>query len=1143
MDETTTAPEAFEDATPDTPANETAAPGALVEAEPISARAPDPVAPGDADGASNDAGNPRDLPSLPPQYATGGSLGFFTRTTEVVPAAQTVGPDGAIYIAELTGLPYPEGYARVLRVEDPGTVSGFDGQIPSGVAQTYASGFDQIHSLTFDGEGNLFVLEYQVASEVYDPALTPSELAPSTLVKVGLDGGREIVSGDELKLANYVLADPETGDVYASINNTEAEAGQVLRYRPTAEGGYDVEVVAEGLESPRGLSFGPDGDLYVLEQGEGTPLDDPAIGDAPVVQLIPGLVAQRGGYAGAITRIDLDAGAQERLFEGLPSFQEFNPTTGEDRVFGVGARGFDIAPDGTVWIASGGGLSDATAAAAGEVGEDLRGLLRLDGLFGENPAEATWTQAFDSVAYAGAFGPDGATTLFNTQSNLNDVTVGPDGTLYAVDAARNVLYEISGEDGETLESVTVLQKRPPVLTPPQFAAVLENGGDPAADYRVEIAERTYKGANALPDTPGRQQALAANGEGPAAAPFDPNFVPPPRGEDAAGATGGSLGDAAGGAGVPGDFSGLGTPDADAPATTQDVTPIDDFGGEDEGADPLPIGVEPGGVLASPDAETPEPPLAAPDQTPGGTPVEGIDGATKGGESGGDITGFNPIDPPDDLGNVPGPVADGPLLPGPVDPVAPPVIVNNKYAPYFDPFFGTYAPARGQEPEIERGDGDSSKVDQLFVFGDRLTEDGGRYGKAAVAAEAGAALPIDAAPYSPFGNFTDGRNWTTYLERILGVAEDDGAGGDDTNFSYLDATARELANPFDPLQGATGLTNFAGQIDAFEEAYGTIDSDDLVVVSFGGNDLPLPPGGGIAPEEAFGASIQATLDGIARLASLGATSFLVPNLVDVEIVPIFSDPAFQEALSVPPGALTEAVTAYNAALAGALDAFEEASGANVTVLDTNALFAAIVAEPEAYGFLDTEEPVLVTPPDVGVEAPVYNPAIVGQDPAVQHSTLFLDVLFSPTALAQSIIAETARDALLGRGGDGPVGEGLVATITGTGGEDSLLGTDGRDVIDARGGRYDQMRGGEGADVFLFGAEARDGARDRDVVWDFEAGAASLRLTEGAAVRGVEQRGEDVYIRLEGDGDAVFIRGESLTVDNIGLALDQGDAPIA
>ena len=1138
MDETTIPPEGFGDAMPGTPANESTPPAGspVEEAEPISTPGLDPRAPNEAEGGPEDAGNPRELPSLPPQYATGGELGFFTRTTETVPTAQTVGPDGALYIAELTGLPYPEGYARVLRVEDPGDVAGFDGEggIPGGKATTYASGFDQIHSLAFDDEGSLFVLEYQNSSEVYDPTVVPSELPPSTLVKVGEDGSREIISGEELKLANYIVADPETGDIYATVNNTEVEDGQVLRYSQNDEGAYDVEVVADGLESPRGIRFGPDGNLYVLEQGQGTPPEDPNYEEAPTVQLIPGLVSQRGGYSGAITRIDSESGEAERIFEGLPSFQEFNPQTGEDRVFGVGVRGFDIADDGTVWIASGGGLSNATAAAAGVVGQDLRGLLELEGLFGDDPSEAVWTEKFDAVSFAGQFGPDGATTLFNTQSNLNDVSVGPDGDLYAVDAARNVLYQISGEDGETVESVTVLQKRPPVLTPPQYASVLANGGEPSLDYRVEINEVTFKGANALPDTPGRQLALAfaeENGiEIPSGGgnPFDPSQIPP-RGEDGLSNPGQ--------AGVPGDFGDLlgGQP----PADLDQNTPIE--GG------PLPVGVDPGDVVASGDAvpsDLLDPGPDAPTTTPDGTPInyidggdsdsapgnQGIDSPTEGGPPNEDIQGFDPI-PPDQLSNVPGPVADGPLLPGPVDPVSPPVLEGNYYAPWFAPFFGDYAPAEGDEPLL--GD---EPVDQLFVFGDRATEDGGEFGKRVEAALAGFDLPIDQAPYSPFGNFTDGLNWTTYLGRILGVDEgtspddpdgDVGFDDPDTNFSYLDATARELVNPFDPVQPFTGLTDFAGQIDAFEEVYGGFSSDDLVVVSFGGNDLTLPPAEGQSPMDAAAESIQATIDGIARLASLGAEKFLVPNVVDVEIVPIFSDPEFAAQFG-PPGALTAAVEAYNAALEGVLGTIEETTDLDVTLLDINGLFENIVAEPGAYGFLNTDEPVLITPPNVDVAEPVYNPAIVGQDPAVQHSTLFLDVLFSPTALAQSLIAETARDALLGDGGASEPN-----LVMGTAASEALTGTEGDDVIDGMGGRFDRLEGLGGADVFVLAGP--DGERDRTVIRDYEVGVDSIRL-DGAVVEEVRETDRGVLLRFEGDGDLAFVRGEGVTADTL---VFQGD----
>ena len=929
-----------------------------------------------------------ELPSLPPQYATGGDLGFFTRQTESVPTAQTVGPDGAIYVAELTGLPYPEGYARIYRVDESAQAPGFDSETPSGVAQVYASGFDQVVGLSFNNDKNLYVLEFQNSSEVYDPSLKPSELPPSTLIKVAPDGVRETISGEELKLGNYVKADPNTGDIYVSINNTDVEAGKVLRYSQDPETGkYSHEVVADNLESPRGLSFGPDGKLYVLEQGEGTPPGDPNFDDAPVVQLIPGVVGQRGGYTGAITAIDTENGGQERIYEGLPSFQEFNPQNGEDRAFGVGVRGFDIAPDGTVWIASGGGLSDATAAAAGEVGEDLRGVLKLSGLFDEDPSAATWSQEFDSVTYAGENGPDGATTLFNTQSNLNDITVAPDGKLYAVDAARNVLYGLES-DGDTIDSVTVLQKRPPVLTPPQYATVVDAGGDPAADYKVEIKDVTFKGANGLPDTPGREAALANAGEQPDLPPLPDGFAPPPRGEDAAGA--------AGGAGVPGDFvSALAGGDGDA-------TLAGSPGGDDMGA---------GAVTTAPAEPDAEGALGAAGAVPPGTdiPVVDVDDTDVTAGMAPPPGGEPPAGPPDDLGNVPGPIdSPSPLIPGPIDPISPPVLPDNPYATFFEPFFGTYAPAPTDPLLLPDGEGGAYAVDEVYSFGDRLSENGGEFGKNAVAQSLGADVPYTEGPYSELGNFTDGLNWTDYLSSILGVEEGEGK---DTNFAYLDATARPLVNAFDPFQDASPLSDFAAQIDQFKAAYGTFSADDLVTVNFGGNDLTLPPD--VPPEELIGATVGALVDGLQDLADLGAEHLLVTNVVDVGLAPLFSDPAFLEGLGPlgEPGALEGIVAQYNAELETALDTFETEAGVDVKLLDTNKLFGAIADEPGAYGFTNVAEPVLVSLPNPGEEI-VYNPAIVGQDPAVEHGTLFVDPLFHPTALGHAIVAETARDVLLG-----------------------------------------------------------------------------------------------------------------------------------
>lgn len=354
------------------------------------------------------------------------------------------------------------------------------------------------------------------------------------------------------------------------------------------------------------------------------------------------------------------------------------------------------------------------------------------------------------------------------------------------------------------------------------------------------------------------------------------------------------------------------------------------------------------------------------------------------------------------------------------------IESNPFTDYFDPFFGVDSPARG-EPVLSDGK-DGYTVDDLFVFGDRLTENGGEFGKNAVAESTGANPPYDFAPYSPLGNFTNGLNWTTYLARTLGVED---YANQDSNFSYLDATARELVNPVDPFGEATELNTFAGQIDTFKSTYGTFTKDDLVVVNFGGNDLTLPPEEGVAPEEAAGQSIEATIDGIARLQELGAENFLVGLVPPVELAPIFSDPEFQALLGVEPGFFGPVVEGYNQGLTAALEAYETESGANITIFDTSALFNAIAEDPQAFGFVNIEEPVLISQTPLTGEPPAYNPAIVEGGLAVQQATLFIDPFFHPTALGHSIVAETARNELLNAEPvSGSVTVGLYDTDTDT-----------------------------------------------------------------------------------------------------------------
>jgi hypothetical protein len=126
-----------------------------------------------------------------------------------VPTSVVRGPDGALYVGELTGFPFQQGSARVHRV------------VPGRAPTVVAEGFTNIIDLAFDRRGRLYVLEID-----HSGLATPPELN-GALLKVGPDGSHEVVM-DEGLFAPGGLA-IRGGAAYVSNCGVCAGDGSVLR--------------------------------------------------------------------------------------------------------------------------------------------------------------------------------------------------------------------------------------------------------------------------------------------------------------------------------------------------------------------------------------------------------------------------------------------------------------------------------------------------------------------------------------------------------------------------------------------------------------------------------------------------------------------------------------------------------------------------------------------------------------------------------------------------------------------------------------------------------------------------------------------------------------------------------------------------
>jgi hypothetical protein len=189
---------------------------------------------------------------------------------------------------------------------------------------------------------------------------------------------------------------------------SRAPSGQVIG---------SVTQFAAGLQFPRGLKFGPDGQLYVAEAGEG-----PALTPAPAGCELAGPVVRpytSSATGGRISRIDA-AGRRSTVTDSFP-----RAVNGLGDVLGVADVAF-IGTDLYALVASG-GCSHAVSSIPSGIAKVLPG--------------GSWSMIADFSAYQRSH------PVRSPEAGDYE----PDGTWYSMVAVRGALYAVEPNHGELVK--------------------------------------------------------------------------------------------------------------------------------------------------------------------------------------------------------------------------------------------------------------------------------------------------------------------------------------------------------------------------------------------------------------------------------------------------------------------------------------------------------------------------------------------------------------------------------------------------------------------------------------------------------------------------------------------------------------------
>lgn len=129
---------------------------------------------------------------------------------DAVPTAVEMGPDGAYYVSQLTGFPFPVGGANIYRV------------VPGEAPQVYRDGFTNVLDLAFGADGSLYVLEMAKDSLLAEPPPV------GQIIQVKPDGTRTVIASEGLIAPVDLEIGPDQA-LYVANFGPVANQGQVVR--------------------------------------------------------------------------------------------------------------------------------------------------------------------------------------------------------------------------------------------------------------------------------------------------------------------------------------------------------------------------------------------------------------------------------------------------------------------------------------------------------------------------------------------------------------------------------------------------------------------------------------------------------------------------------------------------------------------------------------------------------------------------------------------------------------------------------------------------------------------------------------------------------------------------------------------------